>query len=308
VPATVHIFHPRPGAAAALATRLGRRCEVIDTVERLFALLPELEVLIAPELPHGPWDMAERLSLVHALGAGIDGLQHLPARIPIACARGLFAPEVAGHTWALILALARDLPCALDQQRRREWHTYRPPGLAGRTLGILGLGEIGRRLADIGAAFGLRVIGTRRRPCEMPNVARVLPPESTDELLAAADIVAVTLPRTPATLGSLDRRALRLLRPGAILVVVGRGGVVDEAALCERLHAGNLHAALDVTAVEPLPADSPLWSAPNLLITPHIGGYGDGWDTLLFDLLNENLARHDAGLPPRDLADRLHGY
>lgn len=306
----VDIFHPQPGVAAALAAAMpDRRCRAIADPAALLARIPDLEVLIAPSLPHGSWDMSPRLRLVHAVGAGADGLLAVPRRVPIACARGLFAPEVAEHAWALILALERRLPLALEQQRGRLWRPYAPRSLAGLTLGVLGLGAIGRRIAHIAGALGLRVVGTRFRPGAVPGVERVLDPGGTAEVFAAADILVVALPLTPATRGLLDHTALSALRPGASLVVVSRGAIVDEAALVAHLQTGAIRAAaLDVAADEPLPADSPLWSAPHLLLTPHVAGLGTGSGPRLVALIRDNLARLDAGQPPHDVVDRDRSY
>jgi phosphoglycerate dehydrogenase-like enzyme len=306
----VDIFHPQPAAAAALAGALPeRRCRVTSDPAALLARISDLEVLIAPSLPPGPWDTCKKLRLVHALGAGADGLLVVPPHVPIACARGLFAPEVAEHAWALILALERRLPLALEQQRGRLWRPYTSRSLAGLTLAVLGLGAVGRRVAHVGAALGLRVVGTRFRPEPVPGVERVLAPGGTAELLAGADIVVVALPLTPATRDLLDRRALSALRPGASLVVVGRAAVVDEAALVDLLRTGRIRgAALDVTADEPLPASSPLWTAPNMIVTPHVAGLGTEATPRLFALIRDNLARLDAGQPPRDVVDRERGY
>lgn len=312
VASDIDIFHPHPGAAATLAAALpGRRCHVHAEPASLLARGGAVEVLLAPGLPHVPKDISlfTNLRLVHALGAGVDGLLGVPERVPIASARGLFAAEVSEHAWALILALERGIPLALEQQRARQWRRYGPRSLAGRTLGVLGLGAVGRRIALLGHAFGLRVHGTRRRPEPVPGVERVVAPADTHLILAGADIVVVAVPLTPATAGLLDRQALGRLRAGATLILVSRGGIVDELALVERLQAGALRgAALDVTALEPLPADSALWTAPNLLLTPHVAGLGTGTSARLVELIRANLARHERGEPPLDLVNRAWGY
>ncbi len=155
----------------------------------------------------------------------------------------------------------------------------------------------------------MRVIGTRRRTGAVAGVDEVLAPEATAEALAAADFVVVALPRTPATRGLLDAAMLARMRPGACLVVVSRGGIVDEAALVERLRDGALAgAALDVAAEEPLSGDSPLWSAPNLLLTPHVGGWSSDYARRVAAAVAADLKRIDRGERPAGLVDRAHGY
>src|SRR5262249_20977591 len=150
--------------------------------------------------------------------------------------------------------------------------------LAGRTIGILGLGTIGTGVARRAVAFGMRVVGTKQHPTPIPGVDRVLPPEEIDAVLREASVLAMTLPLTPATRGILGARELALLPEGAFVVNIGRGGQIDEAALVEALRSGRLGGAgLDVFAEEPLPLDSPLWSTPRLTITPHVAGDFPGY-------------------------------
>lgn len=313
----VHVLAPGPQFAAALVSALaGRRCVVWADAEEALAGLPEAECVVASWLPAGSAARATRLRLVLALGAGVDGLlAEVPAEVPVIRAAEATASEVCEHAWALILALARRVPLAVEQQGARVWRQFTAQGLAGRTLAVLGLGAIGGRVATIGAAFGMRVIGTRRR-------ARALQvgdgdgrsvvehaPAATRAVLAAADVVVVALPRTAATTGLLGGDMLAAMRPGALLVVVSRGGIVDEEALVGRLRAGQLAgAALDVTADEPLPPGSPLWQAPNLLLTPHVGGWTPDYARRIGGVIRMNLDRLARGLPPLGLVDRVHGY
>ena len=308
----VHVLAPGRGFAAELVAALGeRRCVVWQGAEEALAGLPEAECVIAGTLPPGSRARAKRLRLVHALGAGVDGLlAEVPPEVQVVRAAEMTATEVCEHAWALILALARRVPLACEQQRTQTWRQYTAPGLAGRTLAVLGLGAIGGRVAAIGAAFGMRVIGTRRRARDTKSTSVVEhPPAATRTVLAAADVVVVALPRTAATSGLLGADMLAAMRPGALLVVVSRGGIVDEEALAERLRGGQIGgAALDVVAEEPLAADSPLWRAPNLVITPHVGGLTPDYARRIGGVVRMNLDRLDRGLTPLGLVDRLHGY
>lgn len=308
----MHVLAQDPAFAAALVSALGeRRCVVWRCDAEALAGMPAAQCVAAWSLPAGTRARAGELKLVHALGAGVDGLLgEVPPGVAVVRAAELSAGEVCEHAWALVLALARRLPLAIEQQQGRVWRPFAARGLAGRTLAVLGLGAIGGRIAAVGAAFGMRVIGTRRRARDTSATSVVeRPPSATRAVLTEADVVVVALPKTSATAGLLGPDMLAAMRPGALLVVVSRGGIVDEEALVERLRGGSLAgAALDVAAVEPLPADSPLWHAPNLLRTPHVAGWTPDYARRIGAVIRMNLDRLDRGLAPLGLVDRLHGY
>lgn len=309
--AALHVLAPWPGFAAALAGELpGRRCVIWGGDGEALAGLPEAECVLASALPVGSMGRSGRLRLVHALGAGVDALlPEVRPEVTVLRAVELAAAEVCEHAWALVLALARRVPLACEQQQARVWRQYATQGLAGRTLAVLGLGAIGGRVAQIGVAFGMRVIGTRRRGRGEHGGVLEHPPAATREVLAAADVVVVALPRTPATTGLLGAEMLAAMRPGALLVVASRGGIVDEEALADRLRAGRLGGAgLDVTREEPLASGSPLWGAPNLVLTPHVGGWTPDYARRVGRAIRTNLDRLDRGLAPLGLVDRVHGY
>ena len=247
-------------------------------------------------------DRAPRLRFIQSISAGVDQYDQarLAARgVRLASAAGVNANAVAEHAMALILALARRLPEARDNQARRIWRgmisdlATREDELAGKTLLIVGLGRIGGRLARLARAFDLRVIATRRSPEAGAGAAdAVHPMTALPGLLPEADIVALTCPLTPATERLIDAPALARMRPGAHLVNVARGRCVDEPALIAALTEGRLAAAaLDCAAEEPLAAASPLWSLPNVLITPHTAGETRRYEDNVIDILLENLDR-----------------
>jgi len=307
----VYILAPSREAAATLIDALpGRRCVVWTDEASARAGLPEAELLIAGSLPAGTAALAGRLRWVHALGAGVDALlPELPAGAQLMRVTGVHEATMCEHAWALILALTRQLAVAVAQQDLQVWRRFPAASLAGRTLAVLGLGAVGGRIAAVGAAFGMRVIGTRRSGRPVPGVAELYPPTATREAIAAADVVVVTLPLTSATRGLLGAEMLAAMRPGARLVVIGRGGVIDEDALVARLRSGALAgAALDVTASEPLPPGSPLWGAPNLLLTPHMAGWNPDHGRRVAAVIAANLDRRDRGLAPLGLVDRARGY
>jgi len=223
--------------------------------------------------------------------------------IRLASARGVNARAVAEHAMALILALSRRLPEARDNQRTRVWRgmigdlSQREDELGGKTLLVVGLGDIGGRLARLGKAFDMRVVGLRRDPSNGPGSAdSVHPMGALKSLLPEADVVALTCPLTPETENLVDAEALDGMKPSAHLVNVARGRVVDEAALTLALQARRIAgAALDVTAEEPLAPGSPLWGMAQVLITPHTAGETRRYEDNVIAILRDNLDRLGRG-------------
>jgi phosphoglycerate dehydrogenase-like enzyme len=246
------------------------------------------------------------------MGAGVDALlpaPDLPARVRIANARGIHGPQMSEFALAMMLALAKRVPRALEQSRARLWKQYPVDTIAGRTLGILGIGAIGAAVAEKASAFGMRVIGTRREPRPTPHVALVVGSEQTERVLRESDFVVVLLPLTPETRGSLGARELGFLKRSGYLVNLARGGIVDEDALAAALRSGQIAgAAIDVFAEEPLATSSPLWDAPNAILTPHVSGLGPGYMDRLTEIFVENLDRIETDRPLRNEVDRARGY
>jgi len=301
---------------AHVAYRLAERFALRDTGlahfevrsrEELEARIGEADALVVS----GLWrnDLAAkapRLRFIQSISAGTDQYDRAVLRergIRLASAAGVNANAVAEHAMAMILALARRIPEARDNQARRFWRgmigdlSRREDELAGKTLLVVGLGRIGGRLARLASAFDMRVLATRRDPSAGGEGAdEVHGMERLRDLLPRADVVALTCPLTPETQGLIGREALALMRPDAHLVNVARGRVVDEPALIDALRAGAVAgAALDVTAEEPLPAESPLWTMENVLVTPHAGGETRRYEDRVIDLLLENLERLRGG-------------
>jgi phosphoglycerate dehydrogenase-like enzyme len=247
-------------------------------------------------------EKAPKLRFVQSISAGTDqyGKDALRARgIRLASAAGVNANAVAEHAIALLLALARLLPEAVRNQERRFWRGMigaldrREQELAGKTLLLVGLGRIGGRIAALAAALGMRVVAVRRDPAAgAAGAHEVHGLDALDRLLPTADVLLLACPLTPETENLVDARRLALLEPGALFVNVARGRCVVEEALVEALASGRLAAAaIDVAREEPLPPDSPLWTAPNLLVTPHTAGETRAYEDRVLDLLLENLAR-----------------
>jgi phosphoglycerate dehydrogenase-like enzyme len=263
----------------------------------------EADVLVVSGLwQNSLLDRAKKLRFIQSIGAGTDQFprDELAKRgIRLASARGVNAQAVAEHAMALILALSRRLPEARDNQAKRVWRgmigdlAEREDELGGKTLVIVGLGDIGGRLAGLAKAFDMQVIGLRRDPAAGRGAADVV--RRMGELkpmLPEADVVALTCPLTKETENLIDAEAFGRMKPSAHLVNVARGRVVDEAALVEVLYARRIAGAgVDVTAEEPLAPNSPLWGMPHVLITPHTAGETRRYEDNVIAILRDNLGR-----------------
>jgi phosphoglycerate dehydrogenase-like enzyme len=251
-------------------------------------------------------DRAKRLRFIQSIGAGTDQFprEELAKRgVRLASARGVNARAVAEHAMALMLALSRRLPEARDNQRQRIWRgmigdlSQREDELGGKTLLVVGLGDIGGRLARLAKAFDMRVVGLRRHPAFGRGAADAV--HAMDEfnaLLPDADFVALTCPLTAETENLVDAKALGRMKPTAHLVNVARGRVVDEAAMIEALATRHIAGAgIDVTAEEPLMPSSPLWAMENVLITPHTAGETRRYEDNVIEILRDNLGRLSRG-------------
>ena len=224
--------------------------------------------------------------------------------------REIFNDHIGAHIMAFVLGFARGLHYYLPQQTRRE---YMPRGqntgvvhLPEATALILGVGGIGAEAARLCHPFGLHVIGVDGRRTDLPEgVDEMHPPERLDELLPRADFVIMTVPHTPATEGMIDRERLRRMKPSAFLINIGRGMTVRLDDLVAALEAGEIAGAgLDVFEIEPLPPEHALWSAPNVLITPHTAGFGPYLDDRRLDILLDNCQRFAKGEPLRNVVDK----
>ena len=228
--------------------------------------------------------------------------------------REIFNDHIGAHIMAFVLAFARGLHEYLPQQVRRQY-LPRPLDtgvvhLPESTALILGVGGIGSEAARLCHAFGMRVIGVDGRRTDRPQgVDEMHRPEHLDDLLPRADFVIMTIPHTPATEGLMHRERLRRMKSTAFLINIGRGMTVRLDDLVAALHAGEIAGAgLDVFEIEPLPADHPLWTAPNVLITPHTAGYGPYLQDRRLDILLDNCRRFAAGQPLRNVVDKASWF
>jgi phosphoglycerate dehydrogenase-like enzyme len=220
--------------------------------------------------------------------------------VRISTSSGAMARPIAHTVMLYLLALSRDLRGWIRDQEAARWNEREVEDLEGRCLGVVGLGPIGLEVARLGAAFGMRVIGLRRTP-RGDEPCETWPLERLDEVLPRVDFLVLALPLSDDTHHLLDARRLALLRPSACLVNIGRGALVDETALVRALEKRELAGAgLDVFEVEPLPAESPLWRLPNVIVTPHSSGTSPGNRARAAAIFLENLARYESGQPLRN--------
>jgi glyoxylate/hydroxypyruvate reductase len=250
------------------------------------------------------------LEVLFSVGAGVDQFDfgRLPPGLPVV---RMVEPGIVGgmaeYVSMAILALHRDLPTYLDQQRRGEWRPIRVWPAATRRVGVLGMGELAQAVLARLAPFGFRLSGWSRSRREIPGVACHAGPAELQPFLAGCDVLVCLLPLTAETSGILDRRLFAALPRGAALVNVGRGGHLVQRDLLEALEEGQLSATvLDVAEPEPLPQGHPFWTHPRILLTPHIASMTQPETAV--DAILANLERHARGEPMVGLVDRSRGY
>lgn len=284
-----------------------------DEIERI---LDDIEIAAA-RVPRQLIAKGKSLRWMQQWGAGADWLMDTPEAVErdfvLTNASGIHAIPISEHIIAMMLALARKLPQVICQQPRHVWQ--RPERLqvrelAGSTAVLIGLGAIGGRTARLLDGLEVRVIGVRRHP-EIPaeGVSRLVGQEQLLEVLPEADWVIITAPLTPETEGLIDARAFEALKPGACILNIGRGPIIDQEAMIAALRSGKLGGAgLDVTTPEPLPSDSPLWDFNNVIISPHYSGSTPVYEERAFAIFEENLGRYLAGEKLINVVDKRLAY
>lgn len=261
---------------------------------------------------------ATKLRWIQSAGAGVEWLWRTPAiaesDVVVTNTRGAHAATIAEHAFGLLLSLTRALRRFDEYQRREEWARGQIAegivGLKGMTMGIVGFGNIGRAIARRARGFEMEVRAVDARPVPgNEDVADVWPLDRLPDLCRRADVVVVSAPLTPQTKGMIGREQLGLMREGSLLLAMSRGGIIQEPALVEALQSGRLAGAgLDVTETEPLPADDPLWRAPNLIITPHSSGTSRLTTELMWSIFSENVGHFVRDEPFVNLVDKRRGY
>lgn len=278
--------HRRDAMLATFAGDPDIRCHVVANATELAACIGKCSAVVmagsdyAPDVARLVRDSAPKLRLIQLFTAGYDRVEAngVPAHIALANAGECWSPAVAEHAITTMLALFRQLPAAADAQRRHAW-TFSELGprmrsAHGRTLVIVGYGSIGREAAIRARAFGMRVIGVSRSARRDEHIDEAMPATELDAALARADVVLIAAPSTPQTAGLMNAARFAACKPGACLVNIARGNIVEREALLDALRSGRLAAAaLDVTVPEPLAIDDELWDMPNVLITPHVAGF-----------------------------------
>ncbi|HYH32132.1 MAG TPA: D-2-hydroxyacid dehydrogenase [Pseudonocardia sp.] len=268
--------------------------------------LPGTEVLLVwdflSDAVRDAWPAADDgLRWVHTASAGVDRLTFpglLDSDATLTNSRGVFDRPMAEYVLGLVLAMAKDLPGTVTAQSRREWRHRETESIDGRRVVVVGGGPIGRAIAHLLGAVGMDVEQVGRR--EFDGLPGLLP---------HADWLVLAAPLTDATRGMLDAATLAHLRPTARVINVGRGALVVEPDLVDALRAGRLAGAtLDVFATEPLPDDSPLWTLPGVIVSPHMSGDLVGWRDSLVEVFRDNLDRYRAGEPLRNVVDKSLGY
>lgn len=288
--------------------------------EQSAAEVADADVLLSGVIRPEWLAQASRLRWVHSPGTGVTHMlspRFVASPVLLTNARGIHATPIAEHAIGLAIALFRKFDEAmrlqLAQRHDQDALMAGPPirTLRDRTLGVIGLGQIGGEIARLGAAFGMRVVAVRRRPeaPRPPHVAEVFGPAGLRTLLGQSDVVVLATPLTPATGQLLGAGPLSWMKRDAVLVNIARGQLVDEAALVAALREGRLAGAgLDAIVEEPLPADSPLWDAPHVIITPHVSWATDRhWEDTVA-LFADNLKRFLAGADLRNVVDKVEGY
>lgn len=302
-----------------LADLEGVDCIVTNQEDRVRQASPRADVILnaafGPHLLAVAAPLAERVRWIHSLWTGVDNVlspEVIASPAPLTNGRGVFRIPLAEWAMGAMLYFAYDLRRMIRQQQEGRWEPFTTEELQGRTLGIVGYGEIGRATAERARAFGMRVIALRRRPERSagdPLLAEALPPARIGDLMAASDYVLAAAPLTADTRGMIGAAEIAAMKPTAVIINVGRGAVIDEDALVRALQEGRIRgAALDVFAVEPLPAGHPFYSLENVLLSPHTADHVRDFVHLAVDCFLDNLRRFRAGQPLLNIVDKHAGY
>ncbi|MHC4976474.1 MAG: D-2-hydroxyacid dehydrogenase [Planctomycetota bacterium] len=295
------------------------RIVIPQSDEELATLLPQADGMDARYASSDALRAAERLVWVQSPSSGVDRYLRVDElreseTITLTNMRGVHAATIAEHAYAMLLTLTRDMAFYTSGANRGTWSRtgsgIEPKALHGRTLFVVGLGGIGSEVAKIGKGFGMRVVATKRSRSEKPPYVDELGiAEDHDRFLAEADVVAICLPLTEQTRGMFDADSFESMKPGAYVINVGRGPIIDTDALVDALESGHLAGAcLDVTDPEPLPRGHALWDMPNVVITPHVSSRSQLTSSIWKQTYLENIRRFGAGEPLLNIVDKQAGY
>jgi phosphoglycerate dehydrogenase-like enzyme len=275
-------------------------------------LMARCDAMLAWRAGAGVLPRMPRLRWIQAQTGGVEGwlaLPDLPAGITLTCARGTHRVQMTENILGALFHLTKPYAAITVDQREQRWTRRISELLAGRTLGILGLGAIGQEVARRAAVLEMRVIGVRRSGASVEGVERVYPAERADEVLKASDFLLLLLPSTTETRGYMKTARLAMMKPTAYLLNFGRGDLVVDQELVDAVKAGVIAGAvLDVFTTEPLPREHPFWVTPGITVLPHIGGLHPERDRIVAALWIENLRRFLDGRPLVQLVDKALGY
>ncbi|MFM2125391.1 MAG: hypothetical protein RL328_1842 [Acidobacteriota bacterium] len=297
----------------------GVRVTVSNDEAEVRAAAPTADVILngtfTPKLMSIAVALAANAKWHHSLWAGIDAVispELLNSPVPFSCGRGVYRVSLAEWTIGAMLHFSYQMRRMIRQQEAGTWEIFTTEELHGRTLGIIGYGEIGKAAAERAKAFGMKVLALRRRP-ELsgndPAVDQMFDHAHLNDLIAASDYIMVAAPLTPETRGMVGAAQIAAMKSNAVVINVGRGAVIDEAALIEALENNRIKgAALDVFAVEPLPAGSPFYRLQNVLMSPHTADHVQDFVQLAVECFLENMQRFQAGQPLENLVDKRAGY
>ncbi|MFH1573651.1 MAG: D-2-hydroxyacid dehydrogenase [Acidobacteriota bacterium] len=279
--------------------------------EELEKHAPAAEIaLVGMTFPQDVFQRMPRLKWIQLMAAGVDryvqNAEHF-RHIPVCRITGAFGKYMAEYVLAYVLYYCQDIPRVLRSQKARKWDPYRMEFVHQKTLGVMGLGHIGRVVAQRAGGMGMRVVSWDMAPTDVPFVERQFLPPELPGFLKEADFVVLTLPATPATKDLVGRAFFQAMQRTAYLINICRGAVLDEEALVEALRSGQIAGAvLDVMKEEPLPPESPLWDCPNLIVTPHISGPSLPAD--MVEIFRENFRRFVEKEPLIGLIDFTRGF
>lgn len=287
------------------------------TPEELAEAIRDVEVVFAwdyeRDLLPSAWSRGTHLRWIQSASVGVDALlfpELVASDVVVTNARGVFDEAMAEYALGLMIAFAKGFVTTFEHSRSGVWQHRDTERLAGKRLLVVGIGSIGLAVARAGAAMGMEARGVGRTARDGdPDVGRALGAGDLAGALAEADYVVNALPSTPETRHLFDAAAFAAMRPTARFINVGRGATVDEAALVEALRTGRIAGAgLDVFEQEPLPRESPLWSMPNVIVSPHMSGDVEGWEAAIVELFVDNFDRWVRGEPLRNVVDKERGY
>jgi phosphoglycerate dehydrogenase-like enzyme len=286
-----------------------------DAMAKLNALLPQAKVAFGLKFPDAMIARAPNLKWIQVFLAGIDGFKAkglLPDHIVFTKTAGIQSAAMAESIMTRMLMFAKQMPTYFRQKLTKTWERAESITLSGKTLGILGLGSVGKELARLAKAFGMNVIANRRSATKVgqaQNVDTLLPSSQLHQLLKESDFVALTLPLTPDTELMIGAKEFEVMKNNAYIINISRGQIIDEGALIEALESKQIAGAgLDVFEVEPLPQNSKLWDMANVIISSHVAASMDGYPELATGLFCENLKRYIAGKKLLNMVDKKTGY